>query len=310
MKRAIVLLCLLLLNLSTALAEEHPQCWVEDINDDYIPTEEEIFSEYGSFTYLNCCSFDGRFIALQSVEKRESDQSEYVYVYIADAESSEVRYVFRAERAFDFWGICWDRDSYDLWLQSADVGIYVMRYADGSWTRNFEAQQPDWLVTRWNVNDMQRRCKNLIGKPLDGLNEEYPDILSTFNHGCLKCENGYIWFEMEWFEMEETGPQTITAAAGFNHSGVLLYNEGVDMLSSEQFDSCSPTTVGELYEAFGCGYGTNRGLWSTSYLVDDGRVVWYFGIGANEDFYNWKIEITFVNRLTDWDKLRTGEPDQ
>ena len=89
-------------------------------------------------------------------------------------------------------------------------------------------------------------------------------------------------------------PHTIIAAAGFSSSGVLLYNEGMHLLSAELFDSCSPTTYKELIEAFGHGFdpGTS-GFCYENYLIDDGRLVSYLMI---QDGIDWKIH-TFVGMI-------------
>ncbi|MDE7274068.1 MAG: hypothetical protein K2N95_13575 [Lachnospiraceae bacterium] len=107
--------------------------------------------EYGSFTPDDVESFDGKFIAKQEVEKLAGVK--YVRVYIYDIESGGLAGDFFAERAWDFWGICWEKDNYNIWIQSADVGIYCYRYEDGNWTRDEHARRPEYIVSRWEAKE-------------------------------------------------------------------------------------------------------------------------------------------------------------
>lgn len=108
--------------------------------------------EYGSFSPYDVESFDGRFVAKQEVERLGDVR--YVRVYVYDKESGVLEGDFWAERAWDFWGICWENDSYDIWIQSADVGIYCYRYQDGEWRRdNYNTERPAYIVSRWEVKE-------------------------------------------------------------------------------------------------------------------------------------------------------------
>ena len=279
MKRMAALLLLLLFCTGTVgSAEKDTSCsWFDFYIRSYVPTDEEIFAEFGSFTYLPSQSSDGRYEAVQSIEKRESDPVDMVYVYIRDVQSEETVDVFRAGRMLDFWGICWDRDSHDIWLQSGDVGIFAMCCSDGKWVEDNAVQRPGWLVSRWEVDAMRKRIKNMIGKELRELDKEYPDRPRRPGYiGFLKCENGYIAYQIK--------NDMVTAAVGFSLSSVLLCNEGMDLLSAELFDSCEPATYGELISAFGTNYYSNsNGIFSIFYIVDDGRLAGYFGAPNNKD---------------------------
>ena len=270
MRRMGALLLALLLFVCCATAEEHPRSWVQDINSDYVPRNDELFREYGSFTPLNCCSFDGKYMALQSVEKRENDAVKMIYVYIFDTESSEAVDVLRTERAFDFWGICWDRDSYDIYVQSADVGVYAFRYGDGVWNRDPEGQIPEYIVSRWDFDDMARLCESVIGKTLNELDGKYPDRVEAVQIGILKCEYGYIVYEIG------EGSSVVTAAAGFSFTNILLGNAGMNLLSAERFEGSAPASTEELLSAFGPGYYIfNPFPTGMVWVTDDGRIVLY-----------------------------------
>ena len=82
--------------------------------------------EWGSFTPDDVESFDGKFVAKQVVERLSFGDNDtlsmnYVRVDVFDSESGELADSFYVARARDFWGICWEKDSYNIWTQSADV---------------------------------------------------------------------------------------------------------------------------------------------------------------------------------------------
>ena len=92
-------------------------------------------SEYGSFSPDVTSSYDGRYSAVQTLEKPEGKAVNYIRVTIFDAETDAVADTFLTERAMDFWGVCWEPDSYNLWIQSGDVGTYCMCCEEGHWFR-------------------------------------------------------------------------------------------------------------------------------------------------------------------------------
>ena len=57
---------------------------------------------------------------------------------------------FTPARTFDFWGVCWEKDSYNLWTQSADTGTVGYKYHDGSWTRSNTLKRPVYIISRWD----------------------------------------------------------------------------------------------------------------------------------------------------------------
>lgn len=109
--------------------------------------------EWGSFTPDDVESFDGKLVAKQVVERRSFSDDDtlsmnYVRVDVFDNESGELVDSFYVARARDFWGICWEKDSYNIWTQSLDVGIYCYRYEDGTWRRDEKMERPEYIVSR------------------------------------------------------------------------------------------------------------------------------------------------------------------
>lgn len=93
-------------------------------------------SDYGSFSPDITTSYDGKYFAVQTLDKPEGYGQNYIRVTIYDSENKSIAESFLTERAFDFWGICWEPDSYNIWIQSSDVGTYCMCFEDGHWSRD------------------------------------------------------------------------------------------------------------------------------------------------------------------------------
>ena len=309
MKRSIALLIVLMFCLGGAYADTRDSWAIQSYAPrwalrSYVPTEEELFEDFGSFTYLSTDSYDGRYRAELNIERREGDLATTVYVYITDTQSGKTTAVIRTDRAYDFWGICWDKSSYDIYVQSSDIGIYTLICTGGTWQKDLETGIPDYIVSRVDIIRMRQRIEDMIGKTPDELDQEYSDHLKDFQLGYIRCEDGFIEYEHSW-----RYPYTIIAAAGFSSSGVLLYNEGLNLLSAELFDGCSPTSYKELVEAFGYGFDSGAsGFWSMSYLIDDGRTVVYNMISDGVD-HDWKIQ-AFVTNITDWDEFIGEHSDE
>ncbi len=108
--------------------------------------------EYGSFSPYDVESYDGKYVAKQKVERLGDVR--YIRVYVYEKETGELAGDFWVERAWDFWGICWENDSYNIWTQSADVGIYCYRYEDGEWRRDsINMERPEYIVSRWEAKE-------------------------------------------------------------------------------------------------------------------------------------------------------------
>ena len=146
MKKAIkVIVALIILFIAVKYMD-----WKQNVYE--APQEEE----WGSFTPDDVESFDGKFVAKQVVERlsySDTQSINYVRVNVFDNESGELADSFYVERARDFWGICWEKDSYNIWTQSADVGIYCYRYENGTWSRDEKMERPEYIVSRWEAKE-------------------------------------------------------------------------------------------------------------------------------------------------------------
>ena len=103
---------------------------------------------WGSFTADKTYSFDSAFYALQTVE--EVDGTNHITVTVFSSENDKAVFTFTPARASDFWGICWETDTYNIWIQSGDIGVICYAYADGKWEIDPTASRPDSIVSKYD----------------------------------------------------------------------------------------------------------------------------------------------------------------
>ena len=116
-------------------------------------TEEPPKSNWGSFTAEDTYSYDKKYVAVQTVETEEYSRTtkvRYVRVTIMDANREKEIFSFIPARARDFWGICWESDSYNIWTQSGDVGVFCYQYEDETWVRHESAVRPEEIVSKYD----------------------------------------------------------------------------------------------------------------------------------------------------------------
>ena len=99
-------------------------------------------TEYGSFTIEKTSSYDGKYYAYMT----QHDQMIVVNIYSED--DNEV-FPFEPCRKSDFWGICWENDSYNLWVQSGDIGIICYTESDEVWSVDDSAVRPDYIISKY-----------------------------------------------------------------------------------------------------------------------------------------------------------------
>ena len=71
-------------------------------------------------------------------------------VCIYETGTEEKVFEFYTERARDFWGICWESDTYNIWIQSGDTGVYCYRYEDERWIRDDSAERPEDIHSKYD----------------------------------------------------------------------------------------------------------------------------------------------------------------
>ena len=103
-------------------------------------------TEYGSFTIRKTASYDGKYYAFMT----QDDQM--IVVNICTGDDEEV-FTFNPCRKSDFWGICWENDSYNLWVQSGDLGIICYTMSDEVWSADDSAVRPDYIISKYDAPD-------------------------------------------------------------------------------------------------------------------------------------------------------------
>lgn len=103
---------------------------------------------WGSFTAEKTWSYDKEFYAIQSAE--EKDSVSYIVVSICSTENNEIIDSFTPARTSDFWGVCWENDTYNLWIQSGDIGTQCYKYEDGLWNVDPSAVRPDYIQSKYD----------------------------------------------------------------------------------------------------------------------------------------------------------------
>ena len=113
---------------------------------------ETAFDSWGSFTPDKTYSYDEKYYAVQeAVEEPYLDSYvSYIEVCIYETETDTPVFSFCPARARDFWGICWENDTYNIWTQSADVGIYCYKYEDLQWVRDESAVRPEYIISKYD----------------------------------------------------------------------------------------------------------------------------------------------------------------
>ena len=99
--------------------------------------------EYGSFTAERAYSYDMEYSTMIV------DAGDKVMIMIEDREHYPVC-SFTPCRKSDFWGVCWENDSYNLWIQSGDVGVVCYSKQGGKWVLNTDAVRPDYIVSKYD----------------------------------------------------------------------------------------------------------------------------------------------------------------
>ncbi|MDO5574858.1 MAG: hypothetical protein Q4G60_12865 [bacterium] len=101
-----------------------------------------------SFTFDKVYSYDKKYYALQSVEPSEAANMIKVSIYISDTD--ELIFDFVPARARDFWGICWESDTYNIWIQSGDIGVLCYVCQNETWILNENAERPKDILSKYD----------------------------------------------------------------------------------------------------------------------------------------------------------------
>lgn len=105
---------------------------------------------WGSFTFAPAVSSDGLYRAEHSAVRDEGMDVSMIRVDVYRTEGNQWVDAFYPARAADFWGVCWEAGTHNLWIQSADTGICCYEQTEFGWRRNERAEQPASIVSKWD----------------------------------------------------------------------------------------------------------------------------------------------------------------
>lgn len=103
-------------------------------------------TRYGSFTLEKTYSYDNKYYA-ESV----AGSDEKITVNIYDENGSKV-YSFAPCWKNDFQGICWENDSYNIWVQFHHVNVTCYRQTGSSWMKDESLRKPDYMIGITDMN--------------------------------------------------------------------------------------------------------------------------------------------------------------
>lgn len=98
--------------------------------------------KYGSFTVDMSYSYDNKYSA------KIIDSGDNIMILITGSNNETSSFV--PCRKSDFYGICWENDNYNLWVQSGDIGVICYRFEKGKWSEDPDAVRPDYIVSKYD----------------------------------------------------------------------------------------------------------------------------------------------------------------
>ena len=121
----------------------------EESSPQHIPTGTLQENFWGSYTADKTFSYDHRFYAIQTIDD-STYNVRFILVTVYETATDQIAGSFLPARASDFYGICWERDTYNIWTQSADIGTYCYEYRDGGWVRNEALKPPAYIISKYD----------------------------------------------------------------------------------------------------------------------------------------------------------------
>ena len=113
----------------------------------YLYYDDEAMAEQlekkGTFSN-DCYSYDCKYYATAHMNR------DTIKIDIQSWKDDIIVYSFEPCRSSDFWGICWEEDNYNLWIQSADIGVICYSMVDEVWERDEDAVRPESVISKYD----------------------------------------------------------------------------------------------------------------------------------------------------------------
>lgn len=106
--------------------------------------------EWGSFTNRAVVSSDGQYRAEHGAKKMDGYNVPMIQVDIYNHTTGVLMDSFVPARAMDFYGVCWEEGTHNLWIQSADIGIHCYVQQGSQWILDENAVRPVGIISKWD----------------------------------------------------------------------------------------------------------------------------------------------------------------
>ena len=107
-----------------------------------IEEDQAAANTYGSFHIETISSFDGQ------LRLEIDDRTPMIIINVFNEKDNALIYSFEAVRKWDFGGVCFEKDTYNIWIQSSDIGTICYEYDDGVWRYNPRAIRPLYIISK------------------------------------------------------------------------------------------------------------------------------------------------------------------
>ena len=102
---------------------------------------------WGSYTADKTYSFDRRFYAVQTIGQMTGSLIDRTKVTIYRTDTDRQIAVFMPTFADAFWGMCWEKDSYNLWIQSSFTEYPIWQYPNWLLQGEKPKEGDDWVLS-------------------------------------------------------------------------------------------------------------------------------------------------------------------
>lgn len=82
------------------------------------------------FTTDMTASFDSKYFAIMGASVEDDKTLAVVNIF---SEMGDSVYSFTAGNIDNFFGVCWEKDTYNLWILTSDNDAVCYKYADNKW---------------------------------------------------------------------------------------------------------------------------------------------------------------------------------
>ena len=106
----------------------------------------QVVEDYGSFTMDKTFGYNDEYYA--KVNRFNNDEGVLVTVVDIHLASNDViKDSIIIDTEDEFWGFCWEKDSYNIWIQTSK-GISCYQKGDFEWKLDESAVKPDYIVEK------------------------------------------------------------------------------------------------------------------------------------------------------------------